>query len=119
MKKGILILIIGLFSVACDDIIEVEDISNTAVTLLAPSDGVVLNTTTLTFSWENVEDAETYHIQIATPTFNEALQIVTDSTLTSNSFTTTLNVAAYEWRVRAKNSGYETAYTKQGFTIEE
>ena len=80
MSNNILLLLFAVVTFGCDDIIEVEDISNTTVIILAPTNNAVLNNTTLTFSWEPIESAETYQIQIATPTFDEALQIVVDST---------------------------------------
>lgn len=119
MKRKVLLLSALLSFIACDDIVEVEDISEAVVTLLAPSNDATLNITTLTFSWQNLEEAESYQIQIATPSFNEALQIVTDSIITSTSFSTTLDANVYEWRVRGENSGYQTQYTTQSFTIED
>lgn len=119
MKRILQILSLLIIVSACSDIVEVEDISNESVTLLAPTNEAVLNITDLTFSWQVVADAESYHIQIATPTFSEALQIVTDSITVSNSFTTSLEANDYEWRVRAENSAYDTSYTTQSFTIEE
>ena len=119
MSKYILLLLFAVVTFGCDDIIEVEDISNTTVIVLAPTNNAVLNNTTLTFSWEPIESAETYQIQIATPTFDEALQIVVDSTLANTNYTTTLENTNYEWRVRAKNSGYQTQYSTNSFSIEE
>lgn len=108
---------VGVFG--CDDIIEVENISNSTVVLVAPSNGAVLHTTILNFSWEPVVDADTYQIQIAVPDFGSPIQIVVDSTLATHQVSFSLEDNTYEWRVRAKNSGYGTNYSKQGFTIEE
>ena len=119
MKRVIVVLSIFIIVINCDDIIEVEDISNDNVTLLAPTNGTILNITDLTFTWQALEDAESYHIQIATPSFSEALQIVSDSIVTVLRFSTTLDANEYQWRVRAENSGYQTLYTTQSFTIEE
>ncbi len=119
MKKILLVLSVFCITTTCSEIVEVEDISNETVVLLAPTNSAVLNTTNLTFTWQDVEQAETYHIQIATPTFAEALQIVEDSTLTTTNFTTTLQTNTYQWRVRAENFGFNTTYTTQDFTIEE
>ena len=102
---------------ACDEIIEVDDISEDIVTVLAPINAVVLEDTSVKFSWNAVEYAENYRIQIAEPDFETAQQIVVDSTQSATNFTTTLDGTAYEWRVRAENSGYVTAYTSQRFSI--
>lgn len=117
MKRLLLLLFILVFS--CDDIIEVEDISNETVVILAPANETVLDITDVTFSWQILEEAETYHLQVATPTFDTANQIVLDTVLTRSHFTKTLETKPYEWRVRAENSGFITAYTTQSFTIEE
>ena len=103
----------------CEEIIEVEDISNNAVTILAPTDTAVLNITDVNFSWLAVEDAEQYKLQVATPNFEMANQIVLDTTITTTNFSEVLEFGSYKWRVRAENSGYETVYTSQSFTIEE
>ena len=118
MKK-LSIILFAVLIISCDDIIEVQDISNETVTLLAPTNEAVLSTIHLTFSWEPIEDAESYELQIATPTFEDALQIVKDSSLIGTSFNTTLENNMYQWRIRAVNSGYHTDYSTQSFSIEE
>lgn len=111
-----ILVVIGIFG--CDDIVELEDISRDAVTLIAPYNNAVLHTATLNFTWEPVVDAENYQIQIAAPNFENPLQIVVDSTITTHNLLIDLESNSYEWRVKAKNSGYETLYTQQAFTIE-
>lgn len=104
---------------SCSDIIEVPDISNDTVTLVAPSDNATLDLTSLTLTWNIFEDAEKYQIQIAKPNFENILQLVKDSTLTGNSYTVDLEPeTTYQWRVRAINSGYSTQYTTYTFTLE-
>ena len=136
MKLYFKLLCAFLCVLSCDDIIEVEDISDKEVIVLAPSNQVILNTTDVIFTWEALEDAETYHLQIATPTsvsifglkdiaksclttFENAQQIVHDSMLVGTRFSTTLDFKGYEWRVRAENSGYTTSYKVNSFSIEE
>ena len=122
MKR--LFFIVGLLAVfSCDDIIEVPDISDEVVSILAPTDGATLTNTSVTFNWNAVEDAENYRLQIATPTFDAAQQIEIDrlidvaSLAEGLSFTTTLQSGGYEWRIRAENSAYQTAYTTQSFEV--
>lgn len=117
MKKAALLIIVILSVLACEDIIEVVDISDLTLTVLAPKDQTVLTDINVTFSWNAVEDAESYNIQIATPSFESAQQIVTDSLVTSTFFSKTLNSGSYEWRVRAENSDYKTQYAVQKFTV--
>lgn len=119
MKFYISLFCLVFFLTSCDDIIEVEDISSKEVVVLAPTDNTILETIAVTFTWESLEDVESYHLQIATPTFENAQQIVKDSTLIGTSFSTTLEFKDYQWRIRAENSGYTTSYTQQSFKIEE
>ena len=119
MKKIAPLLNLVLCFLACEEIIEVKDISKEAITILAPTNNTVLDKVAVVFSWEPVELAETYHIQVATPNFENAQQIVKDSTLTETRFSTTLSTKTYEWRVRAVNSEYTTDYNTNGFLIEE
>ncbi|GAA3553924.1 hypothetical protein GCM10022395_01830 [Snuella lapsa] len=105
--------------IACDDIIEVEDISNESVVLLAPINEAVLDTLGTTFTWEPLAFADSYLLQVATPSFESASKIVIDTTITKTSFSKLLKVNAYQWRVRAENSGYHTDYSKQSFSVEK
>ena len=115
-----ILCLVSLYSIiSCDDILEVPDISNASVTILAPTQGVVVDTTTINFSWESVIDAEQYQLQIATPTFETARQIIRDTILEEISFSTTLTADDYEWRVRALNSEFATRYTVVPFTVIE
>jgi hypothetical protein len=116
MKK-LLLLMITLCFMACDDIIGVVDISEETVTVLAPLDGVVIEDANVTFTWDALVEAESYKIQIAKPSFEAAQQIITDSLVTTTYFNRTLLSGSYEWRVRAENSDYATVYTTQKFTV--
>lgn len=109
---------------ACDDIIELEDLSARELTVLAPKEGSTPNTNTVNFNWEEVEDATSYQVQIAQPTFENASQIVLDSVVSLDTLgyvPTNLNHkllnGAYQWRIRAKNSGFNTAYFTFNFEV--
>ena len=117
MKKVSLIWIVFMGFIACDDIIEVVDISNETVTVLAPSNESVIDTTLVNFSWQALEDVETYHIQVATPNFTEASQILLDTMVTKTEVSRQLNINEFEWRIKALNSGYETTYSTQKFSV--
>ncbi|MFL1013664.1 hypothetical protein [Flavisericum labens] len=118
MKSVFLIMFI-LFFVACDDIIEVEDISKQSVDILAPTDNSTVDTVKVAFSWSPVSDAEQYHLQVAKPSFENASQIVADTLLTRQSYSQDLVEGNYQWRIRAENSGYATPYTTVSFSIAE
>ena len=111
------IMVLLVLTISCDDIIEVEDVSQKTVTALAPTNNSVLSTANVTFSWESLKDVSHYRLQISTPTFSEATQIVVDSLVTSTSFLKELTPNDYQWRVRAENSGYTTAFSTQSFLV--
>lgn len=118
MRK-LIYLVASILIISCSDIIEVTDISEKALTVLAPTDTSVLTETTVNFSWNSVDDAESYRLQIATPDFENTTAIAEDTIVTVTSFSKALNSGTYEWRVRAENSDYQTVYTTQGFSITE
>ena len=120
MKKIIAILIlISMYS--CEEIINEENITNGAINLLAPTESVILKTSTkITFNWEALNGATDYRLQIAEPCFNKANQIIKDTLLQKTIFSIdSLPINYYEWRVQALNSAYETVYTTKGFVIEK
>lgn len=117
MKKLFLIIILVGF-IACDDIIEVVDISKETISILAPKNGSVIDTTRVIFTWESIEDAENYHLQVASPAFENASQILVDTLITKSNYTVNLDVANYEWRIRAENSDYQTNYMMSSFLVQ-
>lgn len=119
MRKVLFLVAVFIGYMSCEELIEVADISNETLVVLAPKNKTVLKSGTIVFTWEGLEEAETYRLQIAIPYFTEAVQILADSTLSGTSFSTTLENNSYEWRIRAENSGYVTDYTIQSFTVEE
>ncbi|BDW93466.1 hypothetical protein MACH07_22980 [Flagellimonas marinaquae] len=122
------IFVIGLFFLiglsSCEDILEVPDISVEKVILLAPADGVVLDKNLLSLSWQHMEEAHGYHIQVATPDFENPAQLVLDSVLEKDSLgyvpnhiDQNLADGMYTWRVNAFNSGFKTQFSTHSFQI--
>jgi hypothetical protein len=110
---------------SCQEIIEEPNISNARVELLAPANGVTLNQNELTFRWDFVTDATAYRIQLADPNFERPLQILVDSILEPDSLGLMTNFidlnlgnGIYQWRVKALNFGYETAYSTHSFVVD-
>jgi len=90
-----------------------KDISKSEVVLVAPTNNAQFYSTGVTFTWDAIADATEYQLQIATPNFANPLQIILDTTIKENSFTQQLLIGNYEWRVRAKNSAYNTNYSSR------
>lgn len=121
MKRTILhrfILVIFLIAfVSCEEILLETDISDKKMQLVAPADNASFNSTGVTFTWEAVPDATQYRLQIAKPNFENPIQIVLDTIVSKTSFNQQLTIANYEWRVKALNSAYETAYSSRFFSV--
>lgn len=119
MKKYLYSIFTLFFMMSCSDIIEVPDISENNVILVAPSDNSTLTITTITLSWNPVDDVENYQVQVARPDFENILQLEKDSIVSENSISVQLEAGnSYQWRVRAINSEYVTSYATYSFTIE-
>lgn len=114
MKYVFVLLVIGFAISSCESYFN-EDISNDQVIVLAPSDGSSVAINPIRFSWEPVEFALDYQLQIANPTFANAQRIEVDTVIRSTIFETALEIGDYEWRVKARNPEYETAYVTQSF----
>ncbi len=117
MKKVFSILFIILVFYSCEEILLEDDISKETVTLLAPANETQFFSTSVTFSWSEVQYATKYRIQIAKPNFANATEIILDTEVEGTTLTQQLNIGEYEWRVKAINSSYETVFSSRKVTI--
>lgn len=102
---------------SCEEILFEMDISKNEVLLVAPANNAQFFSTGVTFTWENVEEATRYQLQIAKSNFENPIQIVLDTILTNTSYTKQLPIGNYEWRVRAVNSAYTTKYSSRSVSV--
>ena len=86
---------------------------------MAPVDNSVVSESTINFSWQPLEYADSYQLQVAQPSFENAILIVEDTTITITNFSRTLENGNYQWRIKAINFAYETPYSTQNLTIED
>ncbi len=105
------------FGLGCKEILTVEDISEETPVLLAPLNGTEVAPGAVFFSWQKLRDASQYHLQLATPNFENASQVLLDTLLESTFFSKELAKNSYEWRLQALNSDFETQYVKQPFVV--
>lgn len=101
---------------ACEDII-VPNIDDERVSLLVPPDSLATAESEVTFSWEEVEGADDYHLQLVRPSFQNILDFVLDTLVADTRYTAALPVGDFEWRVRAENSASTTNYSKRRLSI--
>lgn len=116
MKKNLIVLCSIILLWNCEAIF-VEDLSNETIVLLAPLDNTEVINGSIQFNWQQVSDSVKYTIQIATPSFDAASQIVLDSITTSTVISKNLEVGDYQWRIKASNSGYSTNYSTSSFKV--
>jgi len=120
MKKTILYPAIYLTSMlfsSCGLVFE-EDISEEEVELYTPADSLTTNTASQTFWWSEVDEATKYHLQIASPNFENPDYLDLDTVVTNNSFTFTIRYnGTFTWRVKASNGAYNTPYSYGIFFI--
>ncbi|HKG08719.1 MAG TPA: hypothetical protein VKB19_19775 [Pedobacter sp.] len=103
----------------CKDFIE-PSLEKRQVVLVAPADGTGTNTYQVGFAWEAVEDALGYRLQVATPDFDNAVSLVTDTVIIDGNkerLELTLDPGQYEWRLRAQNGSSVSAYQRSSFTV--
>lgn len=94
-----------------------KNITADKIVLLAPSNGVSIGQGNIKFNWNTLNGATQYHFQIAIPTFENPVQIIEDITIANSSHTVNLTPGNYQWRVKGKNTTYETTYTTSTLTI--
>ena len=103
-----------LYLYSCDDVLE-EDITNDKVNILAPVNQSTVSGNTVQFRWEPLDGAEEYSLEVI-EMINQ--QSVLDSLTSSTTVNISMNPGKYQWRVRAENFAYQTAYTfPSAFTI--
>jgi len=119
MKKTIALIII-ISTLSCEEIINEQNITNDAIELIAPSENVLLKTNEkIIFNWEALNGTTAYKLQIATPNFGNATQLLTDTLVQRADFSIeSLPINTYEWRIKGVNSAYETVFTTSGFIVE-
>lgn len=116
MKPKPLIVFIGLSLAAvllfsgCDDIIE-PSISKQTLTLNAPVNGYQTNNYHISFWWNTVDHALSYHLQVVTPNFANPGSLMLDTIVSTYKFSYPLSPGSYQWRVMAENGSSMTLYS--------
>ena len=118
-KSNIIMLLLFLPLItflACSDVFE-TNIEGKTIRLLSPKDSLISTTNLVNFSWEKLEGAEKYNIQIVSNTFTNPYSYVCDSNVSGTFFSFVLPAGNYQWRVKGTNFGYSSNYSYRSFTI--
>jgi hypothetical protein len=95
-----------------------DDLTTQQVQLLAPANSVFTADTSITLSWEILEAAESYSLQLLK---NGGL-IHSETALTTTVYNVASSLTAedaqYTWKVKAVNSNGESAFSSRNFTID-
>lgn len=119
MKRTLLIAVLAVAFISCDDIFE-KDITKTRVVTIAPSDGVIVEPGEITFLWNEVKGAASYHFRIIEKRGIAIADVIlyNDSTSVKRSYKCQLDDGEYLWSIKAKNSAYETDETTATLIVE-
>ncbi|MDR2125808.1 MAG: hypothetical protein LBP63_03115 [Prevotellaceae bacterium] len=123
MKKLLLLVVIAAF-ISCDDIFE-KKIERYTVEIIAPYSGASLKSGNVVFSWNALDGATKYRLTLATPSFDNALQIVEDAEISvidsvpTSIYSHSLNLSegVYQWCVQAQNFNYSSKKQIYDLTI--
>lgn len=110
MKKiQIIYIVLFLIATGCGLIFE-KKITNSSVEIDSPSDSATITQYSQLFRWEPVDNATRYRLQVYSPDFSSAGTMVFDTITTATQVTLAFSPGNFSWRLRAENSGTETAY---------
>lgn len=101
-----LVFCVSALLFSCDDIIE-EDLSNDIVQTVYPTEGSVVESNVVSFSWNELDGADDYRVQVY-----DLNQVKVHDTLVNNTYVSLpMTQGGYQWRVRGENSAYQSTYS--------
>lgn len=119
MKALLSFIIVSIFIISCSDFIE-ENISKDQVNLITPMNHLVTLDGNQTYTWEALDGATGYEIQIVSPSFDSVVSFIAKTDLGNTTrFDTSLLAGIYQWKLIAYNDAYESESEVYGFEILE
>lgn len=114
----IILFLVAVFLNSCDDIIQ-EDIQGFGVVIVTPPAGYVTDSNQVSFKWEEVPYADEYHLQVASPGFDNPAFVAVDTITIISSIDLVLSPDTYQWRIRAENNISHTDYYSRSLVVLE
>ncbi|GAO31950.1 hypothetical protein JCM15548_14365 [Geofilum rubicundum JCM 15548] len=114
--SGCVVFFFANITGACSMFFE-DDIADEELVILAPADGTTTEVLTHTFWWSTIVGADSYRLQIVSPSFDETEVLLLDSLLDSDKFVETLYPGQFQLRVRGENNGYVTEWAYSSLII--
>lgn len=103
------------------EVIQSDDLTNQVVILTSPTNNYYTNATAFMLTWQDLNAADSYDVEIINVT-NGNLVVYQQQNITSTSLsipsTNITSEAEYQWKVKAKNSTTETAFSTRTFKID-
>jgi hypothetical protein len=119
MRKSYLLITLLLIGfISCEEIINEENLENDQVSVIAPLNNTQLPAGEIFFDWERVEGTSNYNIQVAKPDFIQTEQLLLQQTDSTTSASLNMTTGTYQWRVRGENSAFNSPYTTISFTVQ-
>lgn len=107
--------LLGFLFSGCEDIF-LRDISDDRVAIISPAGSTLPDGEKVVFSWDRMDGAEKYHIEVASPSLDGGSYLydaITDTTRVEIS----LSAGEYQWSIYGYNLGYESMKTVRSFEI--
>lgn len=117
LAGNFMLVFLSMLMTGCNEFIE-DDLSGKSVGIISPANGQSVSTNMVYFSWNELEGADWYNIQIVKPSFSAIQQFVIDTNVSALSFTFSLPTGNYEWRIRPENSAYQGNYVLRSFSVQ-
>ncbi len=88
-----------------------EILTDKSLNIILPTDGSVIETSLVTFLWDEISGATTYHVQIVSPSFDAPQQLIYDQWVGQNQVKLELDGGEYEARILASDGKTSTNYS--------
>lgn len=105
-RIGIVAVLLLSICNSCNDIIE-KEITDSAPVIILPQMGDTIPEFG-TFSWQQMDGAKSYHLEIYSPSFASPTFIAADTITSNHSIDLILQPGNYEYQLTALNNGYES-----------
>lgn len=115
--KYISALILLTVVASCKKVTE-DDISGKHIVLISPDDQLHTTSSAQTFTWQAMDGADKYQLQIVRGTFSAITQYVLDTSTTAINCAASLLPGSYQWRVRGINGSTLSDYTVRTIVIQ-
>jgi len=112
-----LVSVMAAACIGCQDIVE-PNLAKSSISVLAPGNGIVSPSNSITFWWDELKGATKYRLQVVKPNFSAIQALLLDTSITTTKFSFSFAPGVYQWRVRADNGSSSTDYATRSFSVD-